>query len=160
MARSPVIVLALSAVLVGGLGGCGDDAALGTAGAPEAAAPPSTDPAAVAPAGAGAGSDPVADPAAGSEATDAEGATMAPGTAGAVETAAATVCERARACCDAFVAAVPSSRRPVEARACSEMDRVLGAAADGADEACEAAIGGWRRSLLLTGIVVPPACLE
>lgn len=68
------------------------------------------------------------------------------------------VCERARACCRAYVAAIPSARRPLEERGCQEMDTVLTEAASAADEACEAAIGGWRQSLQLTGIDVPEAC--
>jgi hypothetical protein len=72
----------------------------------------------------------------------------------------ATICERARACCDAYVAAIPSARRPLEERACVEMERVLAEAGDSTDEACEAAIGGWRQSLQLTGIEVPDACGE
>jgi hypothetical protein len=70
------------------------------------------------------------------------------------------VCERARACCRAYVEAIPSARRPLEERGCAEMDEVLVEAGSAADEACEAAIGGWRQSLQLTGIEIPPACAE
>lgn len=120
--------------------------------------PPSSGPAAPGPEGSDPAAEALADPAAApagggrAEAPEAEPAAEA--------TALATLCERARACCAAYVAAIPSSRRPVEERACTEMDRVLGAAGDGSDEACEAAIGGWRVSLQLTGLEVPAACLE
>lgn len=67
-------------------------------------------------------------------------------------------CERARACCRAYVAAIPSARRPLEERGCQEMDEVLVEAGSAAEEACEAAIGGWRQSLQLTGLEVPAAC--
>lgn len=70
----------------------------------------------------------------------------------------APICERARACCRAYVEAIPSARRPLEERGCTEMDAVLGEAGDAADDACEAAIGGWRQSLQLTGIEVPEPC--
>jgi hypothetical protein len=72
----------------------------------------------------------------------------------------ATICERAHACCDAYVAALPSARRPLEERVCADMDRFLGEAGEATDEACEAAIGGWRQTLQLTGIEVPAACAE
>jgi hypothetical protein len=67
-------------------------------------------------------------------------------------------CERARACCRAYVAALPSARRPLEERGCSEMDAVLGEAGESSADVCEAAIGGWRQSLQLTGLDVPDAC--
>jgi hypothetical protein len=70
------------------------------------------------------------------------------------------ICERARACCRAYVEAIPSARRPLEERGCTEMDEVLVEAGSAADEACEAAIGGWRQSLQLTGLEVPAACAE
>lgn len=73
-------------------------------------------------------------------------------------TSDAPVCERARACCRAYVEAIPSARRPLEERGCTEMDAVLGEAGEAADDACEAAIGGWRQSLQLTGIEVPAPC--
>jgi hypothetical protein len=68
------------------------------------------------------------------------------------------LCTRARACCRAYVTAIPSARRPLEERGCTEMDAVLGAAGEAADDVCEAAIGGWRQSLQLTGIEVPSDC--
>lgn len=71
---------------------------------------------------------------------------------------AGDLCTRARACCRAYVSAIPSARRPLEERGCTEMDAVLGEAGEAADDVCEAAIGGWRQSLQLTGIEVPPDC--
>jgi len=68
------------------------------------------------------------------------------------------LCTRARACCRAYVSAIPSARRPLEERGCTEMDAVLGEAGEAADDVCEAAIGGWRQSLQLTGLEVPADC--
>lgn len=87
----------------------------------------------------------------GAEPTEAEPSEAAPASD-------APICERARACCRAYVEAIPSARRPLEERGCTEMDAVLGEAGDAADDACEAAIGGWRQSLQLTGIEVPEPC--
>lgn len=74
------------------------------------------------------------------------------------EPSAVPACERARACCRAYVAALPSARRPLEERGCNEMDTVLEGAGESSDDVCEAAIGGWRQSLQLTGIDVPESC--
>lgn len=74
------------------------------------------------------------------------------------EGAEGDLCTRARACCRAYVSAIPSARRPLEERGCAEMDAVLGEAGEAADDVCEAAIGGWRQSLQLTGIEVPASC--
>lgn len=65
------------------------------------------------------------------------------------------LCTRARACCRAYVTAIPSARRRLEERGCTEMDAVLSEAGEAADDVCEAAIGGWRQSLQLTGVEVP-----
>lgn len=134
------------------LSGCGAPPAEPSAGAEPAA-------------GEGAGEPVPSEPAGGEPASDPTG----PGAGAGAEmgapaadpgAAAATLCERARACCAAYVAAIPSARRPLEERACTEIDRVLGEAGEATDEACEAAIGGWRQSLQLTGIEVPAACLD
>jgi hypothetical protein len=126
--------------------GCGPGEAPGaepaeppsTEAAAEPEAPSTPGPAPSAPVGGGAGTEP------------------APAEAG---TPPAGICERARACCRAYVAAIPSARRPLEERGCREMDTVLTEAGEVQDEACEAAIGGWRQSLQLTGLEVPADCL-
>lgn len=127
--------------------------ALVACGSTEPAAPPS------APEAAAAAPAPVEPPPTAPEVEAPAGAEATP----AVEAAPAVpeaICERARACCRAYVEAIPSGRRPLEERGCAEMDEVLVEAGSAADEACEAAIGGWRQSLQLTGLEVPAACAE
>jgi hypothetical protein len=70
----------------------------------------------------------------------------------------ATACERARACCPAFVDAIED---PVEAErariACEQMEH-LAELGEGSGEACLAALDGWRRALELAEREVPAAC--
>lgn len=70
----------------------------------------------------------------------------------------ATACERARACCPAFVDAIGE---PVEAErariACEQMEH-LSELGEASGEACLAALDGWRRALELEEREVPLAC--
>ncbi|GAB4199548.1 MAG: hypothetical protein OHK0013_09790 [Sandaracinaceae bacterium] len=71
---------------------------------------------------------------------------------------AAGACVRVEACCAAYVTAIGDDTEAERARrACAELDR-LEALGDAADEACLAAIEGWRQSLELREREVPTAC--
>ncbi len=146
----------LSAILVVSfaLGCSGGEAASGGESSPEASEAEPGEATEAAP------SEPSAPEAGGAEAT--EVAEASEGTEAASEASAAApdgdLCARARACCRAYVGAIPSARRPLEERGCAEMDTVLEAAGEASADVCEAAIGGWRQSLQLTGVEVPPDC--
>lgn len=143
-----LLVLALT------IASCGSDADPGgeTTATAEPPAPPAAE---------GAGPEALGTPPSGPAGVAPEAAEPVAVPAGTAEVPpSSTACERARACCAAYVAALPSPRRTVEARVCDEMDRVLGETHEATDEACEAAIGGWRQTLQLTGIEIPAACLD
>lgn len=68
----------------------------------------------------------------------------------------ASVCERARSCCTAYVDAVSANTPGVSAAtACAGVQNATG---PGADVGCQAAIDGWRQSLQALGTAVPSAC--
>lgn len=149
--RGPMRYLVVLALLSMSLG-CGPAAAEPTStGEPTAEPAPAAEPTGTAEPATGTTAEPAAEP--GAEAPTDEATGGETGTA-----TGASICERARACCRAYVEAIPSARRPLEERGCTEMDAVLAEAGEAADDACDAAIGGWRQSLQLTGIEVPEAC--
>lgn len=66
------------------------------------------------------------------------------------------VCERARACCSAYIDAVSANTPGVSAEtACAGVQNATG---PGADTTCQAAIDGWRQSLEALGTDVPSSC--
>lgn len=68
-------------------------------------------------------------------------------------------CARARACCPAYAAALPNGGdRSSAEQACAALDLVIAAGGAPADEACQGALEGFRRSLEASGRAVPAAC--
>lgn len=74
---------------------------------------------------------------------------------------AADACARARSCCPAYAAALPSSGAADRAggdQACASLELAIAAGGPAADEACQGALEGFRRSLEATGRDVPIEC--
>jgi len=70
----------------------------------------------------------------------------------------AGTCERARACCAAFVAVLPGPAGTEDP--CQTLELVIEGGGAAADEGCLGALEGFRRSLAATGHDVPPTCAE
>lgn len=80
------------------------------------------------------------------------------GGGGADTPAPADACERAQACCPAYVAALPPSGRGEAGAACNTLSLAMELEGRPRDEACQGALEGFRASLLATGLEVPEAC--
>lgn len=67
-----------------------------------------------------------------------------------------SVCDKAEACCNAYVAALPGGGGVSVEQACGSISSVRGTPA--ADQSCQTMIDGWRQGLQAANITVPSDC--